>query len=188
MVMALAAQWIEEEQRTLLPTQALCRFVARQPIVDRMRRTFGYELLFRTGWENRFCADGEAASRHMLDNAVSFGLDSIVGNTVPFVNCTRSLLMNRMPAVLPHGTVLEVLEDVDVDMPLIQACRELAMMGYDIALDDFDFTEKWELLIPFARYIKLDFRSSDAKQRTKLMTRLRYHNIQFVAEKVESEA
>ncbi len=185
--MALAAQWIVEEQQTLLPTQAVCRFVARQPIVDRMRRTFGYELLFRTGWENRFSADGEAASRHMLDNAVSFGLDSIVGNTVPFVNCTRSLLMNRMPSVLPRGTVLEVLEDVDVDMPLIQACRELGMMGYDIALDDFDFTDKWELLIPFARYIKLDFRCSDAVQRTKLMTRLRYHNIQFVAEKVESE-
>lgn len=185
--MALAAQWIVEEQQTLLPSQAVCRFVARQPIVDRMRKTFGYELLFRTGWENRFCADGEAASRHMLDNAVSFGLDSIVGSTVPFVNCTRSLLMNRMPAVLPRGTVLEVLEDVDVDMPLIQACRELGMMGYDIALDDFDFTEKWELLIPFARYIKLDFRSSDRMQRTKLMARLRYHNIQFVAEKVESE-
>jgi len=124
----------------------------------------------------------------MLDNAVSFGLDSIVGSTVPFVNCTRSLLMNRMPTVLPHGTVLEVLEDVDVDMPLIQACRELGMMGYDIALDDFDFTEKWELLIPFARYIKVDFRASETLQRTRLMARLRYHNIKFVAEKVESEA
>ena len=162
--------------------------MARQPILDRMRRTYGYELLFRSGWENRFCADGEQASRHMLDNAVSFGMDSMVGNAVPFVNCTRSLLLARMPAVLPTGTVLEVLEDSEVDGELIAACRELRVMGYGIALDDYDYDDKWELLIPFATHIKLDFRASSAAQRSALMYRLKYHEIKFVAEKVETEA
>ncbi|WP_156993584.1 EAL and HDOD domain-containing protein [Terriglobus sp. TAA 43] len=186
--MLLHSHWVREQQQPPLPTGGFCRFVARQPIVDRMRRTFGYELLFRSGWENSFCADGEAASRQILDNAVSFGLDSIVGESIPFVNCTRALLLNRMPAVLPAGTVLEVLEDSDVDADLIQACRELSMMGYGIALDDFDFSEKWEHLIPFVNYIKLDFRTSCAKERIRLMYRLKYHNIRFVAEKVETEA
>lgn len=186
--MALHSHWVREQQQAPLPTGAFCRFVARQPIVDRLRRTFGYELLFRSGWENSFCADGEAASRQILDNAVSFGLDSIVGDSIPFVNCTRSLMLNLMPAVLPPGTVLEVLEDSEVDDDLIRACRELSAMGYGIALDDFDFTEKWEHLIPFANYIKLDFRTSTARERIRLMYRLKFHNIRFVAEKVETEA
>ncbi|SDF46482.1 EAL and HDOD domain-containing protein [Terriglobus roseus] len=186
--MALHSHWVREKQQAPLPAGAFCRFVARQPIVDRLRRTFGYELLFRSGWENSFCADGEAASRQILDNAVSFGLDSIVGESIPFVNCTRSLMLNRMPAVLPPGTVLEVLEDSEVDYDLIYACRELSTMGYGIALDDFDFTEKWEHLIPFANYIKLDFRTSTARERIRLMYRLKFHNIRFVAEKVETEA
>lgn len=185
--MPLRSHWVGEQQAPL-PPSGLCRFVARQPIVDRLRRTFGYELLFRSGWENSFCADGEAASRQIFDNAVSFGLDSIVGESVPFVNCTRALMLNRMPSVLPRGTVLEVLEDSEVDTEFIHACRELSMMGYGIALDDFDFTEKWEHLIPFANYIKLDFRTSTARERIRLMYRLKFHNIRFVAEKVETEA
>lgn len=186
-VMAAQTQWYAEADSALLDTRSRCRFVARQPILDRLRRTHGYELLFRTGWDNRFCGDGEAASRHMLDNAVSFGMDSMVGTAVPFVNCTRSLLLARMPTVLPTGTVLEVLEDAEVDQQMIAACRELRALGYGIALDDYDFHDRWEMLIPFASHIKLDFRASTAQQRSALMYRLKYHSIRFVAEKVETQ-
>lgn len=186
-VMAAQAQWYAEADKVLLETGGRCRFVARQPILDRLRKTHGYELLFRTSWENRFCGDGEAASRHMLDNAVSFGMDSMVGTAVPFVNCTRSLLLARMPTVLPVGTVLEVLEDAEVDKQMIAACRELRALGYGIALDDYDFHDRWEMLIPFASHIKLDFRASTLQQRAALMYRLKYHSIKFVAEKVETQ-
>ena len=38
------------------PTPQGVRFVARQPILDRQRRLFGYELLFRDSWVNSFGA------------------------------------------------------------------------------------------------------------------------------------
>ena len=164
-----------------------CRFVARQPILDRSRRTFGYELLFRTGWENRFCADGEVASRHMIDNAVAFGMESLVGDSIPFVNCTRDLLMKGLPTLLPAYTVLEVLEDVEVDEELVSACKRLAALGYRLALDDFDFTDRWEPLLSCASYVKVDFRCTTQKQRVDLLHRMRFHALQFVAEKVEDE-
>jgi len=37
------------------------RYVARQPIVDREARVFGYELLFRDGLENAFNGAGDEA-------------------------------------------------------------------------------------------------------------------------------
>jgi EAL and modified HD-GYP domain-containing signal transduction protein len=180
------SEWLPFSESAELVTD-FCRFVARQPIVDRMRRTFGYELLFRTGWENRFCADGEMASRHMIDNVVSYGMDSLVGDTRPFVNCTRDTLVNRLPTVLPKETVLEVLEDIEVDDEVIAACKELRALGYQLALDDFDFSSQWEKLLPYVSYIKLDFRTSTRQQRAELMYRLKYHTIRFVAEKIETQ-
>jgi EAL and modified HD-GYP domain-containing signal transduction protein len=184
--MAAATQWLPQEEAPDLPLD-FCRFVARQPIVDRYRRTFGYELLFRTSWENRFCADGDMASRHIVDNAVSFGLESLVGNTIPFINCTQQTLLNRLPTLLPTNTALEILEDIEVTDDLLAACRELHAAGYPLALDDFDFSYNWEQLIPFATYIKIDFRSSTRQQRLALMRRLRLHRIRFVAEKLETQ-
>ena len=45
------------------------RYVARQPIVDREERVFGYELLFRDGPENGFNGAGDEASRATLDRS-----------------------------------------------------------------------------------------------------------------------
>ena len=46
------------------PTPQGVRFVARQPILDRQRRLFGYELLFRDSWVNSFGAtDADLARR-----------------------------------------------------------------------------------------------------------------------------
>lgn len=180
------SEWLSQSE-TIDGAGQFCRFVARQPILDRSRRTFGYELLFRTGWENRFSADGEIASRHMIDNAIAFGMDSLVGDAIPFVNCTRDLLLKGLPTLLPSHTVLEVLEDVQVDGDLIDACKRLAAQGYKLALDDFDFSEQWTPLLAFSSYVKVDFRCTTARQRIDLLHRMRFSSIQFVAEKVEDE-
>lgn len=180
-------QWLEQSQSND-GAERFCRFVARQPILDRLRHTFGYELLFRTGWENRFCADGELASRHIIDNAISFGMDSLVGESIPFVNCTRDLLLKGLPTLLPSSTVLELLEDMVVDDDLVTACKKLCAQGYKLALDDYDFSEQWEPLMAYVSYVKVDFRTTTSQQRVDLLRRLRFHSLQFVAEKVEDEA
>ncbi len=180
------SEWVQQSQE-VANAEALCRFVARQPILDRSRKTFGYELLFRTSWENRFNADGEMASRHMVDNAVAFGMDSLVGEKVPFLNCTRDLLLRGIPTLLPKNTVLEILENVEVDERLVTACKSLRALGYALALDDYDFSEQWAPLLPYADFIKVDFRASTSTQRQRLIYRLRFSPVQFIAEKIENE-
>jgi hypothetical protein len=51
------------------------RYVARQPIVDREERVFGYELLFPDGLENAFNGAGDEASRATLDRSRLMGRD-----------------------------------------------------------------------------------------------------------------
>jgi hypothetical protein len=53
------------------------RFVARQPIFNRVRRVFGYELLFRNGIENCFHGDPDQASRRTLDSSLLLGMETL---------------------------------------------------------------------------------------------------------------
>ena len=70
------------------------RFVARQPILTKDERVFGYELLFRDGIEDYFCPkDVEAASKTMLDSSLIMGLDVLCNGGRAFVNCTRDMLL-----------------------------------------------------------------------------------------------
>src|SRR6187402_2146429 len=116
-------------------------YVARQPIFDASSKIFGYELLYRSGFENQYVAtDGDQASLAVLsDSAFVFGVEALAGSGRVFVNFTRTSLLNDYARVFPpERLVVEVLEDVQVDDEVRAACQRLKNDGYMIALDDFD--------------------------------------------------
>ena len=85
------------------------RFVARQPILDRTQKVFGYELLFRNGIEDYFNADPDLAARSMLDSSLLFGLSTLCHNSRAFLNCTREILLRDLITLLPPSqTVVEI--------------------------------------------------------------------------------
>ncbi len=68
--------------------------MARQPILTKDEKVFGYELLFRDGVEKYFNAeDPEAASRSTLDSSMLMGLDVLCNGSRAFINCTRDILL-----------------------------------------------------------------------------------------------
>jgi EAL and modified HD-GYP domain-containing signal transduction protein len=161
------------------------RFLAKQPIMTAARKTIGYELLFRATWENRFSGDGESASNSIVDWAVTHGFESLVGETKPFVNCTRALLVSRCATLLPKGTVLEILENVEADEEVLEACRYYRSQGFALALDDYDFREQWEPLLDIVQYVKIDFSQSTPEDRKGIIKRLKPRGMHFVAERIE---
>lgn len=123
------------------------KFVARQPILDKHRTVIGYELLFRSGWENAFRGESGEATRQMLDNCLWMDMDSLTSHTLAFINCTREVLVGKLVTLLsPATTVLEILETVEPDTELIDACIALRAMDYRLALDDFLPRPKCSLL------------------------------------------
>lgn len=163
------------------------RFVARQPIFDARNRIHGYELLYRQGPESQFRGDGDQASRVMLDNTLLFGMNTLIGKSLAFVNCTRETLVEKLVTLLPPQiTVLEILENIEPDPEIVQACTDLRKMGYKIALDDFVFRPGMESFIPLADYIKIDFMASPAEERRNIRKNIKSRKIHFLAEKVET--
>ena len=162
--------------------------VARQPILTADEKVFGYELLYREGVENYFsCADYDAAARRTLDSSMLMGFDVLCDGRRAFINCTRAVLLNEYPSLLPSAqTVIEVLETVSVDDRVVAVCKRLKDAGYLIALDDFGVDDPRESLTPLADIIKVDIRAVSPEQRATMIKRYKTRRCRMLAEKVET--
>ena len=164
------------------------RFVARQPILTKDEKVFGYELLFRDGVESYFCpADPEAASRSTLDTSMLMGLDVLCDGRRAFINCTRDMLLKDYVTLLPSSqTVVEILESVEPDELVIAACQRLKEAGYMIALDDFAVDDRREPLTDIADIVKVDMRATTPEQCVAMIKRYGPWRCRMLAEKVET--
>jgi EAL and modified HD-GYP domain-containing signal transduction protein len=164
-------------------------FVARQPIFDTRRQVQGYELLFRSGPANHFPADADAdATRRVIGDTLSvFGLDVLTAGKRAFINFSRDVLLDDSAYLLPPDrTVVELLETIEPDEPVLASCRRLKRDGYRLALDDYVGDPAGEAFIELADIIKVDFRGSTAEQHRLFAERFRPLGIQLLAEKVET--
>jgi EAL and modified HD-GYP domain-containing signal transduction protein len=163
------------------------RYVARQPILTCDEKVFGYELLFRDGVENYFrSTDPDAASRSTLDSSLLMGLDVLCDGHRAFVNCTRDVLLKEYVALLPPQlTIVEVLETVTVDEPVLAACQSLKKAGYQIALDDFSVDDPRHLLTHLADIIKVDLMCTPPEDYAAMLKRYG-SSCRMLAEKVET--
>lgn len=164
------------------------RFVARQPILTREERVFGYELLFRNGVDDYFLhSDADAASRSTLNTSMLMGLDFLCAGRRAFINCTREVLLKDYVSLLPAAqTVVEILESVPADYLVIAACQRLKEAGYLIALDDFVMGDQREALVELADIIKVDLRLVPLDQAASMAKRYGPYRRRMLAEKVES--
>ncbi len=164
-------------------------FVARQPIFDRNKRIYAYELLFRTGMSNAFPdLDGETATSSLLSSSFfTIGIEQISGGNKVFINFTEDLLLRGTPAMFPSGKIMvEVLEDVTPSTEVLESCKKLVAAGYELALDDFVFTEQWRPLVAIAKIIKIDFRLTGMEEIKGIVKTVKPYPCRLLAEKIET--
>lgn len=165
-------------------------YIARQPILNRTKETVGFELLFRDGLDNKFPdIDADlATSRLLSDHFLSVHGDS-AKNMLTFVNFPYHSLLDLIPTLLPaKDLVVEILEDCEPTEELLEAVKEMTKQGYCMALDDFVPNNAWKPFLPFITYIKFDIRIVPIAKAKKFLELLKGTKIQFLAEKVETEA
>ena len=164
-------------------------YVARQPIFDKRKKIYAYELLFRDGTANYVPdIDGDLATTTLLSNSFfAIGMDNMTDGKKSFINFTQNLLENKVPLLLPkQSTVIEILEDVKPESSVIEACREISQKGYSIALDDFEYSRSLLPLISFADIIKFDFPMTSREKIQLYVDKLTDKKRTYLAEKVET--
>ncbi|MBT2925028.1 EAL domain-containing protein, partial [Vibrio anguillarum] len=163
-------------------------YIARQPILDRDRKTIGYELLFRDGPKNTFpdIDPDLATSRLLSDHFLSTHYNTL-GKHLGFVNFPYQSLINLVPTLFPaQNLVVEVLEDCEPTLELLEAIKKMAKLGYRIALDDFVPSSGWLVFFPYVSIIKFDIRIVPLEKAARFIQKLGATKIEFLAEKVET--
>lgn len=165
-------------------------YVARQSITDRNKNTFAYELLFRDGEKNCFpdIAPDEATSKLITGSHLTLGVEEITDGKPAFINFHEDTLLYRFPTSLdPLNVVIEVVETVNISQKLIDACKHIRELGYKIALDDYDFDPKWDVLLPYVQIIKVDISQADLETIEANIGRFKKQQFKLIAERVETE-
>jgi len=132
---------------------------ARQPIFDAKSKLYAFELLYRDNDPHKAVFnDGDKATTSLIVNYCSSILEDESGPYVKiFINLTRKLLLSDYFFPLdPTRIVIELLEDIEVDDLLVERVKELKQQGYHFALDDYTFEKKFDCLIPYMSYIKIE--------------------------------
>lgn len=166
-------------------------FLARQPIVDRSRQLVAYELLFRAGNVGHAEVTSDiAATATVIRNAfMELGLSEALGEHQGFINVSADLLLSDLMDLMPKDQiVIELLETIDITPEIVERCRELALAGYTLALDDcIELDPPRRALLPYIKIIKIDLMALTSEQQLIDVARqMRHLPVKKLAEKVDS--
>lgn len=166
-------------------------YAARQPILHADKSLFAYELLFRDSLENTFpnINEDEATAKMVASLQFNLGLDSLLPNTLAFINFTHNSLLDGYPLMLPkEQIVVEILETVKPGKKLLNACIDLKKKGYIIALDDYIHQNVWLHFYPYVDIIKIDYQETSHHQILQIIEAIKpFPNIKLLAEKIENQ-
>lgn len=166
--------------------------LARQPIFDTTGEVVGYELLYRRAPTDTTA--GGTGRRIMAADVtvhtfINIGLDQLTSGRSAFMNFTRDMLLGRTFTLMPpESVVIEVLENVEPDEPVEQACEELVDAGYSLALDDFVWSPRYRRLLELATIVKVDVLNQPATKLDEIAQRLAPYDVRLLAERVETAA
>ena len=166
-------------------------FVARQPIFDRKRKVWAYELLYRSGANATQCEGVEAtsATRQVISNGMlSIGWDKLLRGKHACINFGREMLLQDVYSSLPRQqTVIELTEDIEPDAEVVDAVRAIRAQGYRIALDDFQPSPRMAPFIELATMIKVEMCTPKPQQEV-MLQEFHAKGIHMLSEKVETDA
>ncbi len=165
-------------------------YLARQPIVNRKKKTVAYEMLYRCSGENYYSPDwdGTDTTKKLLHNIMlNFGFDYVTKGKRAFLNFTDTLLCNNTPMLLPSDrVVIELLETIQYTDEVIEQIRMLRQWGYVFALDDYIGDEVPDTVLDLVDIIKVDWMGTDHKKRQEIADSYAQEK-DLLAEKIETE-
>jgi c-di-GMP-related signal transduction protein len=166
----------------------MCRFVARQPILDRSEKVYGYELLFRPGEREIWPALNSDAWRSSQAVPDLDGIKEITEGARAFIKCPRPAWVGGAAAGLPRErVVLELPASVQPDEKVVAAAQTMKSAGFVVALENY----KGEWQDPFAEIadiIKLDVTALTDRSCWLVIRKHRSRGTLFVADRVDTRA
>ncbi len=165
-------------------------FVGRQPIYNNKLGIYAYEMLFRTGTENKagdnLNEDG-ATSQVIINTFLDMGLDNLVGNAMACINLTQRFLADEDALPIPaERVILDIHTSINTTPDTLEALKKLKQAGFTLALQDVRDTPNFNALLEVSDIIKLNIRENSQQDLQARLKNLKKFNVKLLADKVES--
>lgn len=165
-------------------------FIGRQPILNLKQEIFGYELLFRAAGDHttaQFESQSQASASVISSALSDFGLQDVLGDKFGFLNISAGVLHSEMLELLPiEQSVLEILENIELDDNVRLRCNELKSLGFLIALDDHIYAPEHSEFYKLVDIVKVDIMATDPAELSGIASDLKKYPVKLLAERVET--
>ncbi|MCP5053803.1 MAG: HDOD domain-containing protein [bacterium] len=145
--------------------------VARQPIFDKKKEVFAYELLFRSDFQEHLTYAPTTKKKGKtsiegVDSIFISGLKRLTNGKKAVINFNREMLLNKLPLVFPSDLLgVEIHEDSESDNKMTKSVSKLKNAGYLVVINDSLFNQADFSLIKLADVVGVDFRSGGLQKR-----------------------
>ncbi|WP_456382168.1 EAL and HDOD domain-containing protein [Hydrogenimonas sp.] len=167
-------------------------YIARQPIVDRNNRIFGYEILFRGNRPGDDVDGGTVMTATAINNLINvIGVENVIGQHRGIVKITPLFLKRKLIEALPKERLIFAFFEEDIEDPsLIEAIEAYREKGYTFAINDLHDVEtiRKPHILDLIDYIKIDHEALDEETIEKIIRRAKEHGIQTVCSKIETRS
>ncbi|MCR9092877.1 MAG: HDOD domain-containing protein [bacterium] len=166
-------------------------FVGRQPILDRKGRVVAHDLLFRDSeraTEASFDAPLAATVQVLLATFAELGPATLIGDQPAFVNADPTLEIAEHLAGLPKvPLIFDIPAGIEIDDTFLERIDLVRSAGFELCLDDYDYKDPREVLLPLVQYAKVDFSRHKSAALRKIARTLNEHQLVRVATRIETE-
>jgi c-di-GMP-related signal transduction protein len=123
-----------------------------------------------------------------MDELFLMGVRTMTEGLPAFMNCTREFLINDYLTLMPKELVVgEILETVQPDHEVLEACHRMKSQGYRLALDDYCDLPETQPFLDLADCIKIDVLLTKFPEQKRVVNVCCRRGIPVIAAKVETD-
>jgi len=165
-------------------------YLGRQPIYDPALRVEGYQLSYYPTEAGETSKDAPLLGIEMehtqilFDTLTEMGLERLVGESKVFLNVARDLLVQGSLSQFMGASerlVFEVVADIVIDEPLIEALKALRQEGYHFLLDEYADNDAYRALLEAVEYVRLNISATPEPEARRLLTYFHQRGLAVIA-------
>lgn len=161
-----------KEKNETIPNSMLEIMVTRQPIFNKKKDVFAYELLFRSDLPGRIknMKDRRAArddsSFTAIDSLLVNGLKRMSSGKRVIIHFNQQTLLSEFPMMFPSDLLgIEIRENADPENKVTQVVKKMKKAGHLVLVTEHVYNEGEINLVKMADIVGIDFRSRGIQKR-----------------------